>query len=445
MEENSALLPPPPKPALLLEVGEGAEMPAHCSETMELLKTCHGQLYKVTAFIEHIGAGLNGHPRPGFPGSSIPPPYRPPTHMIANSTNDPRFGLSEEQIMSIGVICNRLQALEVSRDNEAYETDPEKRAETDTDILAVLGQRNEFFEAFYVDRGYWGSMPSVSEYPTCTNCWARRRRADAASQGEVNTCPEAPPTPSPTNTPTEAPTEPPTSGAPTASAPNATGAPTAAPPTTSAEYEEMGDGECQGDGTGGWHVEENNANNMAGTCSTGTMATSEQCLAAAQTLMPSPLPACDNDLEGCQNALQATADSPPGCSVRNVRDWVPTFQANAESSNNGDYSMVCSGGPPAALESSESEATVDGCYGKAMEFAGATIVYFSYNAEHGTCMLYSGTCTGCDGTAGFKTYKIHNPSIPPVDDGSTSTSEPPTPAPEAAVGDNYGAPSAQQD
>ena len=180
-------------------LGESAQKASYCPATLTLLKECHVALYRVTAFVEHVGAGVDGQVRPGYPGSKIPPPGRMNTsHVVHNATTDPKYELTHSNIVQIEKVCNLIQAQEIQEDTESYETDQSKQQNVQSKIAVLLGDRASFFLATHP---WQDAAPAAGELPKCKGCWLRRRRATASSHGEVNSCP-----PIPTQTPTAAPT-----------------------------------------------------------------------------------------------------------------------------------------------------------------------------------------------------------------------------------------------
>lgn len=196
------------------DVEEG-ERPDYCIKTNMVLKKCHSQLYKVTAYIEKLGG--NGKARPGYPGSDTPvtPEKKPADQkivIIPGSTNDAIFEnvtLTSAEQQAAEDICAKIEQEEVIADTDNYKKkdefgfESELKQTTDTLINMHLQERVSFFASERQNKKL-EFTPKIEELPKCQRCWMRRRRAGRS--GEVNSCkPAPPPAPEPEEKPKEAP------------------------------------------------------------------------------------------------------------------------------------------------------------------------------------------------------------------------------------------------
>jgi hypothetical protein len=217
VEEAPAVLPADKLPGAtsMLELGEELGYgdanpedqlmrPTYCVDNFVMLKQCHTELYKATAFIEHVGAGTDGEPRPGFPGSKVPNGANSnilASGVIVNATNDPAAaGLDKTQQHEIEHQCRFIQAAEVLKDTDAYKLSDVKKANIDTRIQNLNEERVAWFAhemSIKVATGASTRTYKRDDLPRCQGCWLRRRRASALTFGEINSCQPAP-TPRPT-------------------------------------------------------------------------------------------------------------------------------------------------------------------------------------------------------------------------------------------------------
>jgi len=200
----------PPKEEMLGEIrdmneriGESMEAPEpkYCLDTRIVLKKCHNQLFKVTAFIERVGSN-GGQPRAGFPGSSVPsiPVPAKKSKMVKGSTNAPVYQnitMKKDEIDEAEDICKNMAKAEKLADSKAYKAkdaagEPSEFKETtDAQISMLLQQRVNFFASERKNKKIAQPIPAPEQLPKCEGCWMRRRRA--GRQGEVNSCPNLQP------------------------------------------------------------------------------------------------------------------------------------------------------------------------------------------------------------------------------------------------------------
>merc|ERR1712100_141607 len=190
------------------EAAEEKARPEYCIETNAVLKKCHAQLFKVTAFMEKVGVGPEGSPRPGMPGSDTPvTPKRPDPEskekkgLIKGSTNDviyQNISLTPSEVAAAEQICDNIEQAEVVADTDAYRQkdqygfDSELKQTTKTLINMHLQERVNFFASERSNKKI-PTDPKPDDLPKCQKCWQRRRRAGRS--GEVNSCSPPPPPP----------------------------------------------------------------------------------------------------------------------------------------------------------------------------------------------------------------------------------------------------------